>query len=436
MNIRKTALDLLNKYEVNEQYINLSLYSHSLDNISAEERRILTSLLYTTVEHKLTYDYYISAISKRGISEIDPYTRNALRIGFAQIIDINAVPDFAAVNETVKLARNPGERSFLNGILRAAAKSKNDLPLPDKEKNYPRYLSVKYSFPLPTVKLFVKLYGEENAEKLLTYYNTERYTDLSVNTLKISVDEAMERLSALGLSPQRLSLASRSIRVRVPFNVERLPEFKEGELFVQDLASALAVEALSPRANDRVIDTCSCPGGKSFSSAIMMENTGEIYSFDLHESKLSLIEEGRSRLGILNISIDARDATDPKAELFGTADKVICDVPCSGLGVLAKKPDLRYKDISDAGDLYALQLKILESSVKYLKVGGELLYSTCTLNPKENGEIVDKFLADNPCFCKEEFTTGGISSVNGCLTLVPFIHGCDGFFMAKIKRIR
>ena len=435
MNVRKTALDLLNKYELGDQYVNLTLYSHSLDGISGDERRILTSLLYTTVEHKLTYDYYISALAKRDGSKIDPYTRNIIRLGIAQIIDINSVPDYAAVNETVKLSRNPGERSFVNGILRAIVKTKNSLPLPQREKNVSRYLSVKYSFPLATVKLFVKLFGEEDAEKLLVYYNNEKYTDVFVNTTKATAKEVIASLNEAGLTATVSEKNPNSLRIKTPFSVERIDAFKEGKLFVQDVASTLAVSALAPQRGERVIDVCSCPGGKSFAAAIMMENEGEIFSFDLHESKLSLIESGRDRMGLSVIRVTDRDATDPDQKLFATADKVICDVPCSGTGVFSKKPDLRYKDISETEELVALQREILEKSVSYLKVGGELLYSTCTLNPDENSSVVDGFLSDNPNYCKVEFTTGGLNSVDGKLTLIPYLNNCDGFFMAKIKRI-
>ena len=434
MNIRKTALELLNKYELSEQYINLSLYSHSLDALTIEERRILTSLLYTTVEHRLTYDYYISAISKREIAKIDLYTKNILRLGICQILDISSVPDFAAVNESVKLARNVGERSFVNGVLRRIAANKDALPMPDKNKNYKRYLSVKYSFPLPTVKLFSTLFGEEETERLLEYFNTVKYTDIFVNTEKTTREALIESLSHEGITAKRSALSEYSLRIEEPFYVERLSSFKNGEFFVQDLASSLAVTALSPKPFDRVIDVCSCPGGKSFSSAVMMKNSGEIFSFDLHESKLSLIDNGASRLGLSVIRSGERDGEIPDESLFGTADKVICDVPCSGLGVLSKKPDLRYKDIENTSELTSLQYSILSSSVAYLKASGELLYSTCTLNPEENERVVERFLSEHTDFQAVDFTVGGHSSTRGMLTLVPHKSLTDGFFMAKIKR--
>lgn len=435
MNIRKSALELLNKYEEGGQYVNLSLASHSLDGISIEERRLLTSLLYTAVEKKITYDYYISSLGAREITKIDPVTKNILRLGLCQILEFSSVPDFAAVNETVKLARNPGERSFVNGLLRAAVKKKAELPLPDKDKKFPRYLSVKYSFPLPTVKLFISLYGEEEAEKLLDYYNNEKYTDLLVNTERMTVEELLSELSGKGLKAEVSCEIENSVRIYSPFAVESISSFGKGGFLVQDIASTLAVSALSPRKGERLVDVCSAPGGKSMCCAIMMKNDGEIFSFDLHESKLSLIERSRDRLGLDIIKVNDRDARYPDERLLGTADKVLCDVPCSGLGVLGKKPDLRYKDVTDTEELASLQYEILTSSVKYLKVGGELLYSTCTLNPLENEAVVDRFLKENPEYQALDFKTGSFESASGKLTLVPHKTRSDGFFMAKIKRL-
>ena len=434
MNIRKLALELLLEYELGDKYVNLSLSSHKADNLSPKERGMLTSLLYTTVEHKLTYDYYISSLAKREIAKLDPYTHNALRIGLAQIVDISSVPDFAAVNETVKLARGAGERAFINGVLRAAVKNKDSLPLPPEEKNYKRYLSVKYSFPLATVKLFDSLYGREGCERLLLAFSQQNYTDLFVNTMKISVDDFLDKLRSFGITAKRNGSVENSVRIDGSADARRIPGFSEGEFFVQDLASTVASLALGAREGDTVVDVCSCPGDKSFASAILSSDKADIRSFDLHESKLSLIESGKGRLGLSSIKVRALDATTPDESLFGTADKVICDAPCSGLGVLSKKPDLRYKDVTALDSLYPLQYSILESSVKYLRRGGVLLYSTCTLNPRENGEIVDRFLAENGEFEACDFTVGGFSSENGRLTLLPHIHNTDGFFMCKIRK--
>ena len=434
MNIRQIALRILDEYEAGGKFINLALSSHLTDKLSREEKAALTALLYTAVERKLTYDYYICALAGRSEGDIDPHTKNILRLGLCQLLDMHSVPDFAAVNETVKLAEGKGERAFVNGVLRAAARQKDNLPCPKEEKNYRRYLSVKYSFPLATVKHFDALYGREDTEALLSFFNNEKYTDISVNTLKISPEEYKQKLLESGIQVEENSLVSTSLRIKESVNPERLYGFGEGLFFVQDRASAIASTVLSAENGQLIVDTCSAPGGKSFATAILTENKVKIHSFDLHESKLSLIESGKKRLGITSILVEARDALTPDESLIGKADRVICDAPCSGLGVLGKKPDLRYKDSSVMTELPHLQYDILTASSKYLKIGGELVYSTCTLNPDENENVVTKFLLEHADFESVPFNIGGLEAENGMLTLLPHIHGTDGFFIAKIRR--
>ena len=434
MNVRQIALRLLEEYEAGGKFVNLALSSHLTDNLSREDKAALTALLYTTVERKLTYDYYICAISERSESSIDPHTRNILRLGLCQLIDMRSIPDFAAVNETVSLAKNPGERAFVNGVLRAAARQKDNLPMPQEEKNYRRFLSVKYSFPLATVKHFDSLYGREATERMLEFYNNQSYTDITVNTTKISVAEYKKLLMDKGYNALENDLSPISLRLEASVNPERLPGFDLGYFFVQDRASAICAGILAPERGHLIIDTCAAPGGKSFAAATLAGGESEIYAFDLHESKLSLISSGAKRLGFDSIKALGRNAIDPDRKLIGTADRVICDAPCSGLGVLGKKSDLRYKDITATDELPAVQLEILTASARYLKEDGIIVYSTCTLNPAENEGVVEKFLRENPDFELSSFTVGDISCEGGMLTLLPHVHNTDGFFMAKIRR--
>ena len=436
MNMRQIALRILDEYEAGGKYVNLALSTHLTDGLSAEEKAALTALLYTTVERKLTYDYYICALAGRSEGDIDPHTKNILRLGLCQLLDMESVPDFAAVNETVALARSKGEKAFVNGVLRAASRSRDSLPMPDQKKKAARFLSVKYSFPLPLVKHFTELYGIEDTEKLLSFYNSEKYTDITVNTLKISAEEYLTLLKKEGYVVEKNGICPLSLRILSSVNPQRLPGFADGLFFVQDRASAISALALGAHAGEVILDVCSAPGGKSFATAILTEDRAEIHSFDLHESKLSLIRGGAERLGIHSVSVGQRDALTPDEGLIGRADRVICDAPCSGLGVLGKKPDLRYKDMAALTELPPLQLDILTASCAYLKVGGELLYSTCTLNPLENEQIVSAFLAEHPDFCAVDFSVGELHSDGGMLTLLPHIHGTDGFFMAKIKKVR
>ena len=435
MTVRELTLSLLCDYEINGKYVNLSLSSHLADKLSVEERKFLTVLLYTAVERKITYDYYIGAISGRSIDKIDITTLNILRMGMCQIVHIDSVPDHAAVNETVALGRNSGEKSFINGVLRNAVrlKAEDKLPLPPKEKKVSRYLSVKYSFPQWLVKHFISLYGEEDTEKLLERYNSARYTDLTLNLTRTDKPTFVKLLKDEGYSPVSHVDSSMSLRLCESVNPKKIKGFDEGLVVVQDAACVISTEALGVSDGDRIIDVCACPGGKSFAAAMLTQN-GSVTSFDLHESKLSLIDDGAKRLGLTNITSDLCDALYPRRELFGSFDKVICDVPCSGLGVLAKKPDIRHRDNQSLQNLPELQYAILEASEKYLKEEGVIIYSTCTLNPDENERVVERFLENHKEFHTVDFAVGSIASQDGMLTLLPHVHGTDGFFIAKIRK--
>ena len=424
--LRRLALTLLEEQEAAGQYTNLLLSSHKADGLTDAERASLTALLYTVTERRLTYDYIICALSSRSLQDIDPHTLNLLRLGACQILHMRSIPDFAAVNETVELCHSRGERAFVNGVLRALARVKDEPPMPDPQKNEYRYLSVRYSVPLPTVRLLADALGLSECRALLEYWEDCRYTDMTLNPLRVDPAEFAECLGAI--------LTGISARIPRSVNPECIDGFADGHFFVQDRASLTAVLALDPREGDTVVDVCACPGGKSFAAAILMNDRGRVYSFDLHESKMSLITEGASRLGLTSLIAEVNDATAARPELIGRADKVICDVPCSGLGVLSKKPDLRYKSMDSIASLPELQLAILRESAGYLRLGGEMVYSTCTLNPAENSEVVAKFLAENPGFERVDFAVGDLCSENGELTLLPHIHNTDGFFIAKLRK--
>ena len=434
VNIRALALDLLLEYENLEKYLNLSLSSHKTDGLSVTERGLLTLLLYGTVESKITYDYYISALSARSIDKIDERTKNILRLGITQILKIDKIPDFAAVNESVNLAKNSGQRGFINGVLRAVIRNKDNLPLPDKDKNFARYLSVKYSVALWIVKKYITLFGEEETEKLLIHMNNVPPTDLTVNLAKISREDFCKKLTAEGYCVSVSDFSPISVRIEGSVDVTKIPGYDEGEFFVQDRASSTAAFILGARPGELLIDVAACPGGKTFASATLMEDKGEICAFDIHESKISLIEDGAARLGFKSVKASVSDATKPKEELFGRADRVICDTVCSGLGVIAKKPDMRYKEEGDVDSLPEIQYSILAFSAKYLKRGGRLLYSTCTVTKEENDMVVDRFLNEHKNFRAVDFNVGEYKSENGRFMFIPHIHNTDGFFVSLIER--
>ena len=434
MTVRSIALKLLLDYEDSGKYVNLSLNSHLADKLSREERAQLTVLLYTTVERKITLDYIIGALSGRGADGLSSHTLGVLRLGVCQILYMDSIPDFAAVNETVKLAKNPGERSLVNGVLRAVIRRRDDLPMPDKKKNAARYYSVAYSLPLATVRHFIASLGEEESVKLFESFNCEPPLTVTVNTLRVSVDDFVANLEKAGYVATRAKFSPISVRVLGNVNPKNLPGFSDGHFFVQDEASAIA--ASLHKDSRTIVDVCSAPGGKSMTAAILTGDAAEIHSFDLHESKLSLIENTASRLGIRSVSVSQRDATSPDASLFGIADSVICDVPCSGLGVIAKKPDLRYKQIDDVAELNTLQREILTASVRYLRVGGTIVYSTCTLNKAENEDVVNAFLESHSELELVPIDLFGERGNGGMITLYPHIHETDGFFIAVMRRIK
>ncbi len=431
-NIRKIALELLMSYEAGERYVNLLLSSPKTASLSREESAALTALLYTTVERKLTYDYFICAISGRSIDKISPRAQNILRLGLCQLLHMDSVPDFAAVSESVKLCGSPSERGFVNAVLRRASDLKGNLPYPKREKNEARYLSVFYSFPQPLVKHFIGLVGVGDAELLLKAMSEEPPLTLTVNTEKTDREKLVLRLGSL--DPVLSTYTDCGIKIQKKIPPRSIGGFDEGDFFVQDEASELAVSLLGIDKGMKIADVCAAPGGKSFLAAMKTGKSGCVYSFDIHESKLSLIEEGARRLGLSNIKVGVNDAERPSDELIGQMDRVICDVPCSGLGVLAKKPDLRYKDLSALKTLPKLQYSILEASVRYLKTGGIIGYSTCTLNPDENEKVTDRFIEEHPDFEYVTREVAGIGCVNGKLTLYPHIHGTDGFYISIMRK--
>ncbi len=398
------------------------------------DRALLTTLFYGTVERRLSLDYYIGLLASRSAASLTPHTRALLRLGLYQLMFTDRIPAHAAVSETVALARDPGERGLVNAVLRAAAAHPERLTPPPAERELVRHLSVKESMPRWIVKHFLAAYGEEEGAALLKALNRRPPLCLRVNTLRCEREALLARLREEGYEAEPDPLSAVGIRVAGAVLPAALPGYDEGLFYVQDTASQLAVEALDPRAGECLVDLCAAPGGKSFGAAMRMQGRGQILSFELHESKLSLIRDGAARLGV-TLAAEAADSRAVKEALLGRADRVICDVPCSGLGVIAKKPDLRYREEAGARALPPLQRELLEVGARYLKPGGVLLYSTCTLAARENEDVVRAFLREREGYLAEDFTVGGLASQEGMLTLLPHRHGTDGFFIAKMRRV-
>ena len=431
MNTREIAVKLLRSYEKNDSYVNLSLNNPLVSSLSDEDRAFVTALLCTTVERRITLDYYISALAKRPVTEMSPKALALLRVGLCQLLYME-IPAYAAISETVALAKGAGERGFVNGILRAAERQRASLPLPPREKNLARFFSVAYSVPLPLAKYVLSLLGEDGAEALLRAFLSHPPLTLAVNTLRITREDYLKLLGEQNIAAEKTVYSPYGVRVLSSVPVTKLPGFSEGLFFVQDEASQLSSLALAPKAGARVIDVCAAPGGKSMLAGVQMQNEGEILSLDLHASKLPLIRESAARLGLSLLRADMQDATAARAEYAGAFTHVMCDVPCSGLGVLWKKPDLRYRALEGRDALPALQAKILSESARSLAPGGTLIYSTCTLRTEENTAVVRDFLSTHPDFSLVPFAFGDLRADEGTLTTYPHLHGMDGFFIAKL----
>lgn len=434
MNARKLALDVITKCEKSGQYSNIALDSSLKKNgLEEKDRALFTTLSYGVIEKKITLDHIIDSLA-RSPEKIDADVRNILRLGLYQLVFLDKIPEHAAVNESVSLCKNRAKASFVNALLRSYIRNKEEISFPEKEKDFARYLSVKYSFAEWICKKLCDTYGEEETESYLDALSSPPPATLRVNTKRTTRDSLLSRIKESGLDARACKHSDFGIALLSSAPVSRIPGFEEGEVFVQDEASHLCVKALDPKPGEKILDSCSCPGGKSFSMAIEMKNEGRVCSFDLHENKLSLIESGAARLGIDIIETKKQDGRVFVAEYEGYFDRVLCDVPCSGLGVMAKKPEIRYKDEGSVAALPEIQYAILSNCSRYLKPGGTLVYSTCTVLKEENENVVARFLSEHADFEAVDFSIGEISSDNGTLTLLPNKHETDGFFIAKLRK--
>ncbi len=431
---RAEALGTLGRIFAGKQYSNIAVDT-AIKNakIDDRDRALYTRLVYGVIERKITLDYYIDALSSIKVEKIEPSVRNILRMGLYQLEYMDKIPDHAAINESVELCKR-SSKGFVNAILRNFLRKKDTITLPEKSTDGVAYLSVKYSFGKEICEGLCRTYGVEKTESILSAMCKKDGITLRVHTLKTDANALADEFCAFGINARPARISTGLLVDDAP--ILSLPSFERGEFFVQDEASQLCVAVLGARKGDVVIDVCSAPGSKSFGAAIDMQNEGKIFAYDLHENKLSLIERSAKRLGIDIISTEAHDGREFIAENEGIADKIICDVPCSGFGVAAKKPELRYKDPKESARLPEIQLAILNNVSRYLKAGGTLVYSTCTILPEENFGVVQKFLEDHKDFSPEAFCVADIDAQGGYITLLPDEHGTDGFFICKLtKRI-
>lgn len=398
------------------------------------ERALYTRLVYGVIERTVTLDYFIAHSASRDPASLDLPLRILLRLGLLQCAFLR-VPTHAAVSETVSLAKRvfPRGAGMVNAVLRRYLRE-GPPALPDESENPAGAFSVRYSVSEDLARDLLADYGIDKARGILAATKEIPPLTLRVNTLRTTRDELLSSLQKAGYDAIPTKLSPDCIALRGGA-VSELAPLREGLCFVQDEASALCATALGAAPGETVIDTCAAPGGKSFSLAMAMGNRGRIFAFDLHENKLSLLRREAEKLGISIITAASRDAREPDPALLGRADRVLCDLPCSGSGVLAKKPDLRYRTREQMSRLPALQGQILAASADLLRPGGVLLASTCSLRREENERVVDAFLAARPDFSPEPFALSpSLAAPEGRVTLTPDETHTDGFFLAKLRR--
>ena len=436
MGARETALNALIACRKEGAWSNGVLKTYiQRDRLDSRDASLATRLCYGVLQNRMKLDHYLSQLLTGKLKDLHPAVRDILHLGLYQIYELDKIPQSAAVNESVALTKKycPKVRSapgLVNAVLRKATQTKGSLKEPES-------LAVRYSHPENLLVLLRSYVGEARLEPMLSANNAAPQTVIQVNTCKITRDGLLEKLTSEGVAAQPHGWMPDCLVLSGTGNLEYLPSFREGLYYVQDPAAKLSVLcAQLPREDIRVVDCCAAPGGKSFAAAVAMGGRGEIFSSDLYEHKKTLIEKGAQRLGFENIHASQRDGAEPVPEWKESMDAVIVDVPCSGYGIIRKKPDIRFKDPDTMKDLPKLQLQILCAQAEMVKKGGVLIYSTCTLVRRENEGVVEKFLKTHPDFRLEALPLPEPFPKNesGMLALVPGEYDTDGFFIAKLRR--
>lgn len=451
-NTRETAFQILYKVLEENEYSHIVLRQTLLEEEAEKrDRAFITRLVEGTLERLLTLDYILNSLSKTPVKKMKPVIRTVLRMSVYQLAYMDSVPDSAVCNEAVKLVKAKGLQGlsgFVNGVLRNAARNKDEW---NKEEFYPdkiispkKYLGVRYSLPEWLCSYFIEEYGYEKAEKIAEGSLRNPVTTIRCNKSRIHEDELTARLEAQGciLAPGTYVNAARTLSGYD--SLEKIPEFTEGLFQVQDESSMLVTELAGIKKDDVVLDVCSAPGGKALHAANLLTELGggTVIARDVSEKKTALIRENVARLKAENIVIQVKDATVFDEAMVEAADVVIADLPCSGIGIMAKKPEIRYRMTKDnQKELVALQEQILEQVHRYVKPGGILMYSTCTINKEENEQNAKK-ICEKYGFtpAMEEHmvpkTLRGEIQEGGWIQLLPGVHECDGFFIARLRKDR
>lgn len=435
---RLTAVKLLLKMESSASYSNILLDSAlSEQGLSEREKAFAAALFYGVTERRLTLDYIIEQNSRIPFRKLEKEAVAVLRAGFYQLLYMPSVPESAAVNESVKLCRKLkafGAEGFVNGMLRSFIRNGKQISFEGLDEV--KTLSLKYSCPEWIAAKWLREYGEENAIKAMDASLGAPPLYARVNSTKVTDDELVNLLKKEGVKAERNPRLNGCIRLEKAGEIEQLEAFKAGLFHIQDVSSQLCCLTLRPIVNETVIDICAAPGGKTFTLAELMGNNGRVLSLDLYDGRVNLIAQGAKRLGLRIVEAKQNNAVKFSEEL-PQADRVLCDVPCSGLGVIRRKPEIKYKSEEEFEELPRLQRAILEVSSRYVKEGGTLVYSTCTLSRAENDEVARDFAENHPEFSPIVQTIPYEGAENNSMrTFFPEKDGGDGFFTAAFRRIK
>lgn len=444
-NPRECALDVLVKVDKKEELSHIAI-GNVLEKYQfspKRDRAFFTRLTEGTLERRITIDYVINEFSKTKIHKCKPLIRALLRMGTYQILFMDQIPDSAACNEAVKLAKKRGFSrlsGFVNGVLRNISRKKEEISWPSKEKNPGQYLSVKYSLPEWMIEFFGESYDMDTVEKIAASYLEERPTTLCALVSNGTKEELMKELREEGVTVREGVLAENAIQISNYDFLYKLRSFRNGKCIVQDESSMLAATLARAKEGQLVLDVCSAPGGKALYAADQMRGTGQVIARDLTEYKTDLIEDNIERTGLSNIRAEVFDARVKDEDMIQKADIVIADLPCSGLGIMGKKNDIKYNVTRESFDsLAALQREILTNAVQYVKPQGTLIYSTCTINPAENEQNY-RWICENFDFEAVDLTKElpkcvlAETAKDGYIQLLPGVHPCDGFFIGKLRR--
>lgn len=442
-NPRMTALNVLQDVAHEDAYASLALGKRlRASKLPQRDRDLVTELVYGTLERQITIDYFLNKYLER--PDVESVARDILRLGAYQILFLTRIPDSAAVDESVKMTRLINRDTFaglINGVLRNLARSKDDLPWPEKDADPALYLSVRHSMPKWIVQRLLDAYGYEETEAIASFQPDERHMTLRLTADRVTPAEFEAQMTQKGWTWSHGRLPGTYYASGIG-DVGIDKEYLKGIYTVQGESSILAALAVTPKRGGIVLDACAAPGGKTACLATAMQGTGRVYAWDVHEHRVELIRNMTRRLHLDSVRPAVRDATIVKEDLAGTVDAVLLDAPCSGLGVMLSKPDVKLRQTPESVEsLVALQAQLLDACCQYVKRGGTLVYSTCTILPEENSRQVEAFLARHPEFEPDEAGLRAAmpdfvqDAIDGCmLQLQAHRDGAEGFFIARMKR--